>query len=234
MPAPAAPDPPPRPDPAVHVSVYDLDRTLTRRGTWLPFLLFASRRLAPWRLLRLPEVLAAMAAHKLGLLDRGRLKALMQARLLGPATPEARLAPVAEAFADAVVRHGLRPEVVARLRADQAGGATVALATAAMRFYVEPIARRLGAEAAVATDSVRRGGAVLARLDGSNRRGPAKLEALEAWLAARPALAAGGYRMHSDDLTDLPALERAAERTVVHPGPRLRRIARTRGWEVLG
>ena len=221
-------------DPGPRVSVYDLDRTLTRRGTWLPFLLYACARLAPWRLVRLPEVVAAMAAHKLGRLPRGRLKELMQARLLGPSTPAARIGPVAERFAEAVAVRGLRPAVAARLAADLRDGRTVVIATAALRLYAEPLARRLGVEHLVATDSVVRGGEVLARLEGPNRRGGAKLEAIEAWLAARPALAADGFRFHSDDACDMPAFARAAEPVAVHPGRRLRRIARTRGWEVIG
>ena len=226
--------PPPTPAAAgPRVSVYDLDRTLTRRGTYLPFLLFAARRLAPWRLLRLPEVLAAMAGYKLGLLTRGRLKEVMQAQLLGPAVAGARMRPAAEAFADAVVRRGLRAGVAARLRADLQGGRTVVIATAAHRLYAEPIARRLGVEHLVATGSAWSGDHLLAQLDGPNRRGPAKLDALEAWLAERPALAAAGFRLHSDDASDLPSFERAAERVAVHPGPRLHRIARARGWEVL-
>ena len=220
--------------PAPSVSVYDLDRTLTRRGTYLPFLLFAARRLAPWRLLRTPEVLGAMAAYRLGLLTRERLKEAMQARLLGPRTTGSAIRPVAEAFADAVAHRGLRPEVVARLHADREAGRTVVVATAALRLYAEPLARRLGVEHVVATESDWRDGDLLARLNGPNLRGEAKREALEHWLAAHPALAAGGFRFHSDDASDLPLFERAAERIAVHPGPRLRRLARARGWEVLG
>ena len=231
------PSPPPPHDdgpPGPQVSVYDLDRTLTRRGTWLPFLLFAARRLAPWRLLRLPEVLVAMAAYRLGLLDRGRLKEVMQARLLGPRVAGARITPVAEAFAEAVVRRGCRPEIVARLHADRERGRTVVIATAALRLYAEPIARRLGVAYLIATGSVWRDGELLSRLDGPNLYGSAKLDALEAWSAERPALTAAGFRFHSDDLADLPTFERAVERVVVDPDGRLRRLARDQGWEVLG
>ncbi len=224
---------PDRPAPPA-VSIYDLDRTLTRRGTWLPFLLSAAARRAPWRWLRLPEVLAAMAAHKAGLLPRGRLKEVMQARLLGPRTPAADARALADAFAGAVVRGGLRPEVLARLRADRAAGRTVVLATAALRLYAEPLARRLGVEHVIATESAWRDGALLAELDGPNLHGPAKADAVRAWLREHPEEAAGGVRLHSDDASDLPAFALASEPVAVHPGRRLRRIARARGWEVVG
>ena len=38
------------------LAIYDMDKTVTRRATFTPFLLHAARRLAPWRLLLLPAV----------------------------------------------------------------------------------------------------------------------------------------------------------------------------------
>ena len=37
-------------DAAMRIAIYDLDRTLTRRATFTPFLLFAARKVASWRL----------------------------------------------------------------------------------------------------------------------------------------------------------------------------------------
>lgn len=212
-------------------AVFDLDRTLTRRGTWLPFLVFAARRTAPWRLAALPAVFALMAAYKAGLLTRGRLKERMHALLLGPSTPEPAVRTLADAFAEAVVRRGLRPEVRTRLEAERAAGRRLVLATAAHRFYAEPLARRLGVDEVVATEAVWREGRLTPRLAGPNLRGAAKRDALLRQLAAAPA--ADGFRFFSDDASDLPTFDAAAERVAVHPGARLRRIARERGWPVL-
>ena len=36
------------------LAIYDMDRTVTRRATYTPFLLHCAMRRAPWRLLLLP------------------------------------------------------------------------------------------------------------------------------------------------------------------------------------
>ena len=56
------------------LAIYDLDRTLTRRATYTPFLLHCAVRRAPWRLLLLPVTAGSMLAYGARLMDRGRLK----------------------------------------------------------------------------------------------------------------------------------------------------------------
>ena len=65
------------------LAIYDMDKTVTRRATYTPFLLHAAPRLAPWRLLLLPVVLVTMLAYALKLIDRGRLKELNYRLLIG-------------------------------------------------------------------------------------------------------------------------------------------------------
>ena len=43
------------------LAVYDMDRTVTKRATYTPFLLHCAMRRAPWRLLFLPLVAAVDA-----------------------------------------------------------------------------------------------------------------------------------------------------------------------------
>ena len=43
------------------LAIYDMDRTVTRRATYTPFLIHCALRRAPWRLLLLPFVLAVDA-----------------------------------------------------------------------------------------------------------------------------------------------------------------------------
>ncbi|MGB6450625.1 MAG: hypothetical protein WBE92_07725, partial [Steroidobacteraceae bacterium] len=63
--------------------VFDLDGTITRRGTLVPYVagLLAKR---PLQLLRLLRVVPALLAYSLGRIDRGALKArLLRATLRG-------------------------------------------------------------------------------------------------------------------------------------------------------
>src|SRR3546814_3820555 len=58
------------PDYAHRVAVYDMDRTITRSGTYSGFLIHVARRRQRWRLLLLPLVGFAGAAWSLRLIDR--------------------------------------------------------------------------------------------------------------------------------------------------------------------
>jgi HAD superfamily hydrolase (TIGR01490 family) len=62
--------------------------------------------------------------------------------------------------------------------------------------------------------------------------GAGKVETAEAWARERDIdLSASSF--YTDSVTDLPMLERVAHPFAVQPDPRLRRIARARGWPIL-
>ncbi len=217
------------------LALYDMDRTVTRTGTFTPFLLHAALRLAPWRLALAPLVPPAMLAYALKLIDRRRLKEWNQRLLLGGRVPRARLAPVVDSFAARVVAGNVRPGAWAQIAADRAEGRRLVLATASYRFYVEPIARALGFDDVIATGSVLGlDDRIHARTDGENNYGPAKLRMVEAWLAAHGiARAAADIRFYSDHRSDAPVLEWADTGVAVNPSRGLRRLAARRGWPIV-
>ena len=55
------------------VSIFDMDKTITRAATFGPFLAYAVPRFAPWRIVLLPLVLLTSLGFALGLVRRGRL-----------------------------------------------------------------------------------------------------------------------------------------------------------------
>ena len=216
------------------VTVVDLDRTATVRGTYSPFLLFAAARRQRWRLALVPLVLAAMTGHKLRLLGRKRLKEVMQGLLLGRRIATEELNALAESYADRVMRRNLHPGALDFVARERAGSSLVILATAAHRFYAEPIARRLGIGEVVATGSVSDARGVSHRILGDNCHGPAKAEAVLARLAELGIdRAATRLRFYSDDHSDLPMFAASDERIAVHPCARLRRHACAHGWRIL-
>src|SRR3546814_3824977 len=97
MDAPTTPTarPPDRP-PAHRVALYDMDRTITRAGTYSGFLIHVARRRQPWRLLLLPLVGLAGLAYALRLIDRAWLKAINLRLLVGKRFRRAEIAPPAE------------------------------------------------------------------------------------------------------------------------------------------
>lgn len=216
------------------VTILDLDRTVTRRGTYTPFLLHAARAVAPWRLALAPVVILVMLAYRLHLISRDRLKETMHALLLGSSVAGSTIAALASGFAERVVRRGLHADAVRLIAREQREGRLVILATAAHRFYAEAIAQRLGINEVVATESYWHAGRLSHRILGANCHGRAKVAAVRRRLTELGLdRSAVRLRCYSDDLSDLPCFQASDEPVAVNPSARLERHARAHGWRVI-
>jgi HAD superfamily hydrolase (TIGR01490 family) len=217
------------------LAIYDMDRTITRRPTYVPFLAFACGRLAPWRALLLPVVLLTLLAYALRLIDRGRLKEWNYILLIGRGIAPERLEPVVESFAEAQVAANVLPGARASIAADKAAGRRLVMATASYRLYAAAIARRLGFDDVIATDTMRdSAGRIVARIDGANCYGRGKLDMIEAWLQ-REGLERGALhiRFYSDHVSDAHVHRWADEAVAANAHERLARLAQAEGWEVV-
>ena len=213
------------------LAIYDMDRTVTRRATYTPFLLHCATRLEPWRLL-LPIVALSMLAYVAKLIDRGRLKEINHRLLLGHQRSPALLKPLIDGFARRTVANNVRPGARAAIARDKAAGRRVVMATASYRLYALAIADALGFDDCIGTNSViGLDSRVHAKIDGENCYGPAKLTMIEAWLAAEGVQRAH-VRFYSDHASDAPVFEWADEPVAVNPHDRLRKLASERGWPV--
>ena len=211
-------------------AIYDMDRTVTRRATYTPFLIHCALRRAPWRLLLLPLVLASMLAYVMKLIDRGRLKEINHRLLLGHKRHLHELKPLVDSFADAVLANNIRPGSRSAIARDKTEGRRVVMATASYRFYAREIAERLGFDDCIGTNSILGlDERVHAKIDGENCYGPAKLRMISEWLAAS-GLERGHVRFYSDHASDAPVFEWADEPIAVNPHDRLKRLADQRGW----
>ncbi len=216
------------------VTILDLDRTITRRGTYSPFLIHAAARNAPWRLLLIPVVLACMIGYRFGLIERKALKQRMQALLLGRTVARATVDRLAESFAANVMRSNVYPAMLDLIARERAEGRILILATAAHRFYAAAIARRLGIDRVVATESVWRNGMLSSDIDGENCYGADKAIAVHRHLrATRLDRSAISLRCYSDDISDLPCFEACEEAIAVNPSAKLERASAARGWPVM-
>jgi len=218
---------------AEELAIYDLDRTITRAGTYTPLLFFWARRRAPWRLLLFPAALAFMGAYAVKIINRKRLKEIMQRLLMGGRTQRDALTPIVDAFARDLVRDGVYPKAMEAITADRAAGRRVIVATAAHEFYVRPIARMLNITDIVATRSYTdENGAILARIEGENCYGPDKLSMLEAYMEKVGIDRNNVHiRVYSDHISDLPVLDWADEPIAVNASLRLNAIASQRSWK---
>lgn len=216
------------------MSIFDLDETITRRPTFLRWILFWVRTEAPWRapLLLLPAL--ACLGWAMGLVPRAGLKSFAARMAMGRAVARAQVRRAAGAFAEAELQGNVLTAALERIRAEQAEGRALVLASASFEAYVAAIGERLGAAAAIGTrmpaiDDARLRPVVY----GGNVYAQAKLDRVRGWLEAEGvARGAAHIRFFSDHISDAPMLGWADEAVVVNPKSALAALAAERGWAV--
>lgn len=217
------------------LAIYDMDKTVTRRATYIPFLLHAARTREPWRLLLLPFVGVTILLYAAKLIDRARLKEFNHALLVGRALPPAAATALAASFAQETLGNNILASAQTRVSADKAAGYRMVLATASYEFYAGAIGRALGFTDIIGTlTRTDISGALLARIAEQNCYGTAKLELVEAWLVRQGLSRKDCHiRFYSDHISDAPCLNWADEAFATNPHAPLAELAKARGWEVL-
>ena len=169
------------------VAAFDVDGTLTRRDSVVPFLFrLGATRLVFGLARRAPRVIAALARR-----DRDRLKELATA-----ATFRGRSVAAVEQAATAFgaeIERWLRDDTVGRLAWHRRQGHTVVLVSASYEPYLDVLGRSLGVDAVLATRLARDGATYTGALVDGNCRGPEKLRRLDEWLATRHGIEGGRH-----------------------------------------
>ena len=209
------------------VALFDLDGTITRRDTYLAYLMgFLLRH--PERLLRAAPLPFAVLRHFAGQRDNTWLKATFLRAILS-GVPRHVLEAWTERFLDRVLASGLRPGSLTAIERHRAAGHRLVMVTASLDFYAEPLSRLLGFDAVMCTRAVYDAeGRVTGALDGDNCYGECKLRQVERYLARD----AAGLRVicYSDHHADLPLLRFATEAVAVNPSRRRKSAALRQGF----
>ena len=216
------------------IAVFDLDGTITRSDTFLPFLLgFLLKN--PSRVFRCILLPLYALIFWTGLRGNDWAKQRFLTRVCGGASRQA-LADYSTDFAALVVQNGLLPGAVAAIEAHRARGDRLILITASLDLYVDAIARHLDFDDVLASRVAWRtagdfGVTLDGRLDGENCYGANKVERLRAFLANdKRSMQIVAY---SDHASDLPLLAVADFGYVVNPKPVMCKLAQTYGLPVL-
>ena len=221
-----APDPTQRNE----LALFDLDGTLSRRDTFLAFLIFCLlRRMRRW--VRVMPLGIGVALHLSGFKTNTWLKVWFLRHILsGLSRPEVDR--LAAAFVSRLMSNGLLREGLAAIRAERARGRHLVLATASPDLYVVPLARALGFDDVICTRVAwSEAGLMSGELADGNCYGPGKLEKVHAYLAARGSASIAS--VFTDHRSDLDLLALAAEPRLVNPDRRLAATASDRGIPVL-
>ncbi|QTD57779.1 HAD family hydrolase [Parasphingorhabdus cellanae] len=217
------------------LAIYDMDRTITIRGTYTPFLLHMVFARAPWRLALLPLLPFGFIGYGLKLISRKTLKTYNQRLLLGSKPSIKKLEPHIERYADKVMRANSYAKAIGQVEADRAEGRKLVLATASYELYVNAIAARLGFDDVIATRlKIDEQGQVLPEIIGENCYDVAKLDRIKTFLDDQGLTRDNIHiRAYSDHVSDAPMLEFADEAVATTPSAPLRALAKRRGWKIL-
>ena len=192
--------------------IFDLDGTLARRDTYLPFIFYC---LKEFGLKKRPAF--CLPLHVLlyccRIVTKARLKeALLECVLTGVSLD--RLKPIVEKYVARLIESGLNQSLVKILQDHLNSGDRVIVATASLDLYVLALCRRLGVENVVCTRAQVERGVVTGQIVGENCRGVEKVRRLEECLSPDDWQQSVFYTDHH---ADLPLLRRVSRGFLVSP-----------------
>lgn len=217
--------------PATGAAFFDLDKTVIAKASLIAFTRpFYREGLVNRRVLARGlwgQVLFARFGAGAPALERLRRRSLA----LTKGWEQERVKRVVAETLQQVVGPITYKEAVELIEEHKQAGRRVYIVSAAPEEIVEPLARYLGAEGAIATQAAVSAG----RYTGQLLRytyGPQKADTIRQ-IAERDRLDLNESWAYSDSATDLPMLEVVGHPVAVNPDRALRRIAQMRGWPVL-
>ena len=215
---------------APRIAFFDLDKTLISRNSatlWLRAEM-ANGRLSKLRAL---HAFTYVVRYSLGLVDIEDTIRRSVTTIAGQV--EAEMAQRAVDFYAASIRPIFRPGARAALGAHRAAGDRLVLLTSSSNYVSEQVVADLGLDDYLSSRfEVDADGRYTGRLVEPLCYGRGKLE-LASRCAATHGVDLQACAFYTDSIADLPMLEAVGEPAAVHPDPKLRRIARQRGWPVL-
>ena len=191
----------------VRLAIFDLDGTITRHDTLLPYALGFSVRNRPWRLPALLLVAPVLLAYAIGLVGRGGLKAAFIRAVLGGCRRQ-RLELWTAAFVERLLAHGVFPQALEAIRAHAHAGDRLVLLSASTDLYVPAIGQALGFQEVICTGVRWDGERLRGSLTTPNRRGEEKARCVIALRARHPGIQYVAYGNAKSDLAHLTLVER--------------------------
>jgi phosphatidylglycerophosphatase C len=204
---------------------FDLDETITRHDTLLPYAMRHLLLRRPWRIPLLLGVVPPVVNFMFGRGDEGPVKqAFIKATLGGLRRTD--IEAWTARFVPHVIAHGAFADALKKVTEHRNRGDYLVLMSASTDLYVPAIARELGFNETICTE-VRWDAD---RLDGTlttpNRKGVEKARCFTAFRERHPGLATTAY---GNSRTDLPHLRLADHGVLVNGSEKARREARESG-----
>jgi phosphatidylglycerophosphatase C len=219
-------DPPPQATAGTTQLVFfDLDETITRHDTLMPYAWGFMLRYTPWRIPLLLGVLPAALEFALRLSDIGTVKESFIRCSMG-GSRRSTLEKWTAQFVPRLIAKGLFADALKQVAEHKRRGDHLVLMSASTDLYVPVIARKLGFNETICTGVRWKG----ERLDGSlttpNRKGAEKARCFTAQVERHPGRTTVAY---GNSFTDLPHLRLANRGVLVNGSAKARRAAESFG-----
>lgn len=219
------------PDASRVAAFFDVDGTLAATNIALPYVYLRRRLLPRWRygpwlagfLLRIPYF------YCLDQIDRSAFNRAFYRQYRGLEAEMARS--LAEPCAAEVYRPALYTGARQAVQEHLARGDQVVIVSGALDFLLEPLARLLGATAALGARLGTSDGRFTGELQGPPVAAGEKRRLVEEY-ATRHGIDLPRSWAYGDSLADLAMLEVVGRPVAVNPSSGLRRVALARGWEM--
>ena len=218
-------DSPPRH--SLRAAFFDMDNTLLSVDSGMSYTRFRYRRgeLTPSMVAR---ALYWSTLYKLAVLDMESVFTRLCLHLRGDS--EAEMIATCDIWYREDVEPAIAPAARVAVEHHRQAGHLVVLATGSTAYAARPVARGVGIEHVLSSELEVEAGAFTGRAS-ALCFGTHKVALAERW-AARHAVDLRNSYFYSDSFNDLPMLERVGTAIAVNPDPRLRRLARRRGWAI--
>ena len=217
-----------------NIIIFDLDYTLTKKGTWGRFVLHTVKY-KPW--IWLPLILSAGFAqwrYKAGYTPRISVKqSMMKWSMVGYS--KVKMKRLAYEFAKKEVSYGLRPGAIEALNYHKSSGDIIIIASAAVDLIVKPVAELLKIDHWVATNMRWTNNFLSEEFASKNCYGSEKLERVKQLLDNILAYNRKEIfiKMYTDSISDIDILRFSDAGVAVNPDRKLAKVAIDENFELV-
>lgn len=211
------------------IVVFDLDGTITRRDTYVPFLLYALYK-QPLKILRLPVLAIDVLRYKIGRQSNSWLKTRFLGAILA-GQKRVAIEKWSKIFSLYIYDKGLHLDAISTINSHLERDHDLVLLSASLDIYVELLGKHLGFKHIICTRTSWENDVLGSELNGENCYGESKVQRLKLWLNNRSdkfVLIA-----YADHKSDFPVLKIAQRGIVVNPDKILRKKADRNQLEVV-
>jgi phosphatidylglycerophosphatase C len=204
----------------VQLAVFDLDGTITRRDTLLPYVMGFPTSTSR-KILGLLVFLGPLLLFAIGRRDHGQLKSAFIRSMLG-GEPRSRIEAWTTRFVPSLLKRGVFAAALSEISRHKQNGARLVLMSASTDLYVPAIAIALDFDDVICTGVRWNGDRLDGHLTTPNRRGTEKTRCFEGLRQMHPGLLTAAY---GNAGSDLDHLRLADQPLLVNATPGARRAA---------